>query len=57
MLDDGRLSGGEEDLLERLRETLSLSEDEAELILETRRTRLADTDHCPHCGKSLPPQE
>jgi voltage-gated potassium channel len=56
MLDDGRLSGGEEDVLERLREMMSLSEDEAELILETRRTRLADTGHCPHCGKSLPPR-
>ncbi len=57
LLGDGRLSGRDADVLDHLRETLSLSEAEAKAILETRRARLTESANCPHCGKPLPPAE
>jgi voltage-gated potassium channel len=53
MLEDGKLSGSESSSLEELRETLLLSEEEAEDILEEKRSRQANAAHCPHCGGAL----
>ena len=53
MLEDGKLSGSESSSLEELRETLLLSEEEAEDILEEKRSRQAHAAHCPHCGGAL----
>lgn len=55
MLDDGQISGSEEDVLDDVRERLMLSEEEAAKIVRGQRERLDQHDaaFCPHCGKSL----
>jgi voltage-gated potassium channel len=53
MLEDGKISGAESSSLEELRETLLLTEAEAENILEGKRSRQAAAPRCPHCGGAL----
>jgi voltage-gated potassium channel len=53
MLEDGTLSGSEASSLEELRETLLLTAEEAEEILEEKRSQQANAARCPHCGADL----
>jgi voltage-gated potassium channel len=57
LLDDGALARDDSRALERLRESLSLTTDEASRILADRRAAQTGEHRCPHCGKPLPPDD
>lgn len=52
-IEDGSISEREAKELERLRERLGISQDQAEAMLLATLTRKGKPDECPHCGEPL----
>ena len=52
-LDDGIISESEQQTIERHRQQLELSEEEAELLLRQAKRQSQKLEYCPHCGEKL----